>query len=171
MTKQTIVTLLAAVLVTSLIGLLIGYKWGRSVVVVDSNKEKKSYYLGRKEGHASGAVNANIANCVFLFGAIRLEDSGESIQARELHYRSFYSSAIELDVALQAGELPSDLSLKVRGILEDVVSHYWGYPDSISFLEREQWLKPSHEATLHALFNRYKKPAEQGAAGNPLPAE
>ena len=127
-----------------------GYKWG--------------YQEGNQRAADQVATDTNITNCVFLTLASRKELNGDQATARDLRNRLLFASAMELNALIDSGRLNEEKCRDARGVVHDVVRHYWAHPNEFSLSSQDQaieHLKPK----IIAFLQEYKD-AEQDVHGN-----
>ncbi|MBJ7259718.1 MAG: hypothetical protein JHD33_09285 [Chthoniobacterales bacterium] len=127
------------------------------------------YKWGYREGHQSATDHvsngANIANCVYLTLASRKEIGGDMVMAHELRNRLLFASAMELDEIIDSGRLNETTARYTRGVVQEVVDHYWKHPEENSFPSQDKslaHLKPKFTAFLQ----KYRR-VEQVGGGQP----
>jgi hypothetical protein len=120
---------------------------------------------GRKQGKAAQEARSqlahNLTNAVYLTLAAKKEEAGEIAQAEQLRQLLLYSSALEMQHAVDSGQLsPAELSrTPTAGVLDEVAAYFRRHPDSLTAIEQD----PSRRhliPELKALMDRHD-PANQ----------
>jgi hypothetical protein len=118
-----------------------GYKWG--------------YRAGSQQATDQLATGMNITNCVYLTLADRKELNGDQVMARDLRNRLLFTSAMELDEAINSGRLDAQEGKDAQGVVKDVVEHYWRHPKECSLSSRDPHLDPLKPKFM-AFLQEYK---------------
>lgn len=98
---------------------------------------------GRKQGEAVQEARSqlahNLTNAVYLTLAARKEEAGEIAQAEQLRQLLLYSSALEMQHAVDSGQLSSvELRLSsVGGVMDEVAAYFRRHPESVTAIEQD----------------------------------